>query len=48
MSTKATVSTVTPVRQLDPVKQVKFKSTKELNNGTKPARKKSSKGNRAK
>lgn len=40
-------ATVTPVRPLDPPKQVKFKSTKELN-GKKPARKKLVKGNTAK
>jgi hypothetical protein len=48
MSKKAKEPTVTPVRPLDPARQVKFKSASELNKEKKTTKPKSSKGVTAK
>ena len=48
MSKKATEPTVQPVRPLDPARQIKFKSTSELNKAKKTAKPKTSKGITAK
>lgn len=48
MSKKATEPSVTPVRPLDPARQVKFKSTSELNKGKKAPKAKTAKGIAAK
>ena len=48
MSKKTKEPNVTPVRPLDPARQVKFKSTSELNKEKKTAKPKPSKGVAAK
>lgn len=44
MAKKATEPTVKPVRPMDPERQIKFKSTSELNKDKKTAKPKATKG----